>query len=34
MKRLKRDTRNRMANETCMLACVCRLRKLKRTSTR
>jgi len=23
MKRLKRDTRNRMADETCMPACVC-----------
>jgi len=33
MTRLKSDIRNRMAGETCMPACVCRLRKLKRTLT-
>jgi len=32
MTQLKSDT-NRMADETCMTACVCRLRKLKRTLT-
>jgi len=31
--RLKSDRRNRMADETYMPACVCRLRKLKRTLT-
>jgi len=33
MKRLKNDTRNRMANETCVPHCVCQLRKLKWTLT-
>jgi len=32
MTQLKTDT-NRMADKTCMPACVCRLRKLKRTLT-
>jgi len=33
MTRLKSDTQNRMADEICVTACVCRLRKLKRTLT-